>query len=179
MSAQAGKTADGSIARTVQLDTRNTPVDTFVSWAQRGDLDLDAPYQRGSVWAAERQRNLIRSLVIGLPIGAIFINDRGVLNPFVIIDGKQRIEAILAWYAGNFAVPSAWFPTDHLTAGAGEHVTYQKLTLKGQRLFTNSSAVATYTSHFTGPSAVELERDLFELINNGGVPQGQDDRSNQ
>lgn len=161
---------------TLHFDTRNSPIETFVSWRDRGDLNLDAAYQRGSVWGPDRQRNLIRSLIIGLPIGAIFINERGITEPFVIIDGKQRIEAILEWYDGELAVPADWFDRDQVkhTYDDGQ-VTYGDLTPRGQRLFSNGAAIATYLSHFSGANAEAKERELFDLVNYGGVPQGERD----
>lgn len=45
----------------------------------RMDLDVDTPYQRGPVWTQEQRQNLVRSLLRGLPIPAIVLNDRA--NP--------------------------------------------------------------------------------------------------
>jgi hypothetical protein len=62
-------------------------------------FDLGPEYQRGSVWTLEQRRNLIRSLIMGLPIGSIVLNDRGpgavVVDVFGspamfgVIDGNQ------------------------------------------------------------------------------------------
>lgn len=62
-------------------------------------FDLGPEYQRGSVWTLEQRRNLIRSLIMGLPIGSIVLNDRspgavvvdvfGSPAMFGVIDGNQ------------------------------------------------------------------------------------------
>ncbi len=39
-------------------------------------FDMDQPYQRGVVWGVKRRRNLIKSLLMGIPVPAIVINNR-------------------------------------------------------------------------------------------------------
>jgi hypothetical protein len=88
-------------------------------WADKPDrLDLNPPYQRGSVWGVERKRNLIRSLLMGLPIGAVFLNSRHIMQPDRVVDGKQRIEAILDFLGDGLAVPAEWFAETDLIAAA-------------------------------------------------------------
>ncbi len=50
-------------------------------------------YQRGLVWEQEQKELLIDSMMINLPIGNIFLNDRGHLD-YEIVDGQQRLMAI-------------------------------------------------------------------------------------
>jgi len=73
-------------------------------------FDLDAPYQRGSVWT-EQQRNLIKSLYMGLPVGSVVISrlSERAARPYRVVDGKQRILAVRAWCSGQLAVPAGWF----------------------------------------------------------------------
>lgn len=80
-----------------------------------GMFDLDAPYQRGSVWSDEQRRNLIKSLVMGLPVGTIIVSVlpyRKSGAAFRIVDGKQRIEALRAFFADELSVPADWFTRD-------------------------------------------------------------------
>lgn len=80
---------------------------------------LDAPYQRGSVWDLDRRRNLIRSLVMGLPVGSVIYaklpfgiyEDRPAAH-YRIIDGRQRIETVRAFHQGEFTVPGHWFNSE-------------------------------------------------------------------
>lgn len=74
-------------------------------------LDLDAPYQRGSVWTLDQRRALIKSLYMGLPVGSIISS----VLPYReggahvrIVDGKQRIETIRAFVTDGFSIPYAW-----------------------------------------------------------------------
>lgn len=167
------------LLRALQLRTTNTPIDSLVDRVRRGQLLLDPPYQRGAVWGKERKVNLIRSVTMGLPIGAIYINDRRYPDEPVVIDGKQRLLAILDFIEGRVLVPAEWFPRDcldpELPVRVGAEVSYLGLSAKGRRVWENTGAVATYWADFHGSDREERERELFDLINFGGVPQGEAD----
>ena len=87
-------------------------------------LELHAPYQRGSVWTVQQRQLLIKSFLLGVPVPTVIVNDRysagfvgedGVADVrYAVVDGKQRVETILAWFADELAVPASWFPRDHL-----------------------------------------------------------------
>jgi Protein of unknown function DUF262 len=136
-------------------------------------FDLNPSYQRGSVWGVERKRNLIHSLVMGLPVGAIFLNSRNVMEPIRVVDGKQRILALSDFAEDRLAVPGMWFHPDEIREEAVSRplIHYSDLTLPAQRSF-GHLVVQTYE---TWLPIEEQERELFELINFGGVPQGEQD----
>ena len=125
--------------------------------------DLDAPYQRGHVWTVEKQRNLILSLIQGLPTGAIVLNiyqrDKRE-GQTVVIDGKQRITAITEWLAGRLHVPGEWFGL------AADLVTFNDLDVVERRGW------HTYTtmSYEVSLKTTAEEFELFNRINHGGVP---------
>jgi len=60
----------------LKLSQTNRPMDVIKHWHIDGQLLLDPPYQRGDVWGYKRQANLIRSILLGVPIPSIIINDR-------------------------------------------------------------------------------------------------------
>lgn len=78
---------------------------------------LDAPYQRGAVWTTLQKQNLIKSLLLGIPIGAVIISQRPFDpdNPNIhaaVVDGQQRIRALRGFVDSDFAVPADWFADD-------------------------------------------------------------------
>lgn len=169
-----------SIVRTVQLRTTNSPLVAFVDRFKKGELNLDAPYQRGEVWGEERKIALIKSLTMGLPIGSIYISDRPFPEHYTVIDGKQRILALVDWIDGALRVPREWFPDDLIGVGITyEDVSFNGLSEKGRRLWTNQAHAQVYWSDFKGTSEkIEAqESELFDLINFGGVPQGESDHA--
>lgn len=140
-------------------------------------LDIDQPYQRGSVWGVARKQNLIKSLLMGIPVGAIVINDRfqahfthdgyddDRANRLAIVDGKQRITAIRDFVDGNFSVPGAWFDVD------SDSVSFGKLDSATQRAFLRLPIAVAVGKLPT----MAQEEEMFDLINFGGVPQGETD----
>lgn len=72
-----------------------------------GRLDLDPPYQRRSVWSlAERQR-FIDTILKNYPSPAIFLHKTFEADgraTYHVVDGKQRLEAILQFVDGKFRV---------------------------------------------------------------------------
>lgn len=85
-----------------------------VSWLlelqQFGQLDLDPPYQRRSVWSTSEKKQFLDTVFNNYPSPAIFLhkafdeNDRAVYH---VVDGKQRITSILEFVQGKIALPSA------------------------------------------------------------------------
>jgi hypothetical protein len=162
----------------LHFDQLNRPIDGLVRWLQEGQIDINPPYQREPVWEVERKRNLIRSLIIGLPIGAIFLNERGYKPDaphYAVIDGKQRILAVYGFTNEEFSVPAEWFP-DGYTNHLGE-ISASELTDLGHRATVTHWTVATYETQFRWADTIMLEREemVFNLVNYGGVPQGERD----
>lgn len=140
----------------------------------RGQLDVNPPYQRGLVWGLTRKRNLVKSLLMGIPVPSIVINDRGVRfeewdaekDPtYVVVDGKQRITALRDFVDGKFTVPGHWFDVD------AEEVLFTELDKPHQRHFLHRP-IAVSEARL---STLDEEREMFDLINFGGVAQGDTD----
>ncbi len=82
------------------MDRRPTTQD--ISWLldldKNGQLDLDPPYQRRSVWTANDRRFFLDTIFRNFPSPAIFlhkhISEAGAVK-YYVVDGKQRLETIL------------------------------------------------------------------------------------
>lgn len=163
----------------LHLQMLSLPVDHFAAWAAKPDrLDLNPPYQRGLVWGMERRRNLIKSLLMGLPINAIYLNSRDIMQPDRVVDGKQRIAAILDFLSDRLQIPSVWFQHDEMVDDVRNIdglVRFSDLAIPEQRRFCNST-VATYQTKLRTEAE---ERELFLLINYGGVAQGETDADDE
>ena len=84
-----------------------TPID-FLDWKASGSLELTPKFQRRSVWSAPARSYLIDTLLLGMPVPPIYI--RVVQNPArdkvirEVVDGQQRISAILDYLADEYAL---------------------------------------------------------------------------
>jgi hypothetical protein len=153
----------------LKLQTTNRTISVLKYWNDELLLELSPPYQRGDVWGETRQRNLIKSLLIGIPIASLIVNDRWAAQwseKFAVIDGKQRITAILKFFNNELRVPAEWFDLD-----LEGDIVYSDLPINKQRFF---SFLTIGISEGALPS-IEAEREVFELVNFGGVAQGDSD----
>lgn len=155
-----------------------------------GVVLLDPPYQRGSVWTEDQRVALIRSLVAGLPTGAVILNDR-MTEPwrrvnnadydvaYAVVDGKQRIETCAQWFGGELPVPASWFRPEwverYFPTHDGPYVTYNSLSIVGQRITANRMQLGV---GITQVDTVQDEADIYLLINGGGTPQTASDMAN-
>jgi hypothetical protein len=154
----------------LRLSQTSRPISVISYWSETNGMVLDAPYQRGDVWGVTRRRNLIRSILLGIPIPSIIINDRASagwdeLVSCAVIDGKQRITAILMFLTDQLDVPGSWFGLKDRS------VLFSQLPIPKQRKFKN------YPIAFTEGQLLSLseEQEVFGLVNYGGVPQGESD----
>lgn len=155
----------------LSLSQTNRPVEVVLYWRQeKQGLYLDPPYQRGDVWGQKRRQNFIRSIMIGVPIPSLIINDRFSANwesdwRIAVIDGKQRITTILKFIDGDLSVPGEWFGIDDAP------VRYPQLPALQQRVFRQRPIPF---SEGTLPT-LEDEQTVFDLVNFGGLAQGERD----
>lgn len=149
--------------------------------AEPPEMDLNPPYQRGDVWTMEQQRNLVRSFISGIPVPAIILNDRhavkfrgfdGELDTrYGVIDGKQRIIAIVKWFSGELEVPAAWFSEDMLAPNLKTTndtlVAYSQLSRPGQLICATDFTIPVAEGRMTN---MAQEAEVFSLVNRAGTP---------
>lgn len=175
------------------LRQRNRPADYLLH--RREKLDLEAPYQRASVWDVARRQNLIRSLLMGLPVGAVIMNkrytDRNLVSiqsgshpgaAYGVIDGKQRIETLRAMADGEFGIPAEWVPERF--RGALVDVEFKGQLVPGVRVDSVDHPFMSILGDFpiatieAEVETIEEEAEIFLLINTGGVEQTDDGIAN-
>ena len=154
-------------------------------------FDTDPPYQRGVVWTDEQRRALIKSLLMGLPIPPITLNHRinwySREDPYTlgrhiygVIDGKQRIGAIRAWFSGSLAVPASWFDSADITGdttdfGDGPYITYSGLSVRERTGMDLTFAIPVIEATM---NTLSQEAELYLLLNGSGVTQTDADMAN-
>lgn len=84
---------------------------SFLDMYAEGEYDFDPEYQRGLVWTTEQKQAFIKALMIGkAEIQPIFIyNPTKRKARMEILDGKQRLTAILEYVRGNFEVEGLYY----------------------------------------------------------------------
>ena len=75
-----------------------------------GDLDLNPRWQRTVVWTPKKKKQLIRSLLLGIPLPSLIIfkatdQAKDDFGKQYVLDGKQRLTSITEFIAGTWALP--------------------------------------------------------------------------
>ncbi len=162
----------------LELEQTNRPCGEIMRWQDDGYLWLDPPYQRGDVWGERRRVNFIRSMLMGIPIPSIIINSRIDWSDedlrIVVIDGKQRITSVLKFITNELMIPSNWlygagasFDRDSSSGLVG----WSDIDKVTKRKFLNIPLAFSEGKL----ESLELEKEVFDLVNFGGIPQGEKD----
>jgi hypothetical protein len=77
-------------------------VDQIVTYLNEEKINLSPVFQRGHVWTLAVRKKLVKNILQGKPIPAIFLykEPAGSKYSYNILDGKQRLESLML-YIGN------------------------------------------------------------------------------
>jgi hypothetical protein len=91
------------------FDTRVYNISDFSEWNATSLLELSPEFQRRSVWSERAKSYLIDTIVRGKPIPKILItqNLKQSRNIRVVVDGQQRLRAILEFMDDAFRISRA------------------------------------------------------------------------
>lgn len=87
--------------RRVKTEKQDLPVETLVSWVNRGKLNLQPDFQRNFVWNSGKASRLVESLLLAIPIPVIYVSEE-VNRTYSVVDGQQRLTSICAFVNGAF-----------------------------------------------------------------------------
>lgn len=87
------------------MDYRNSQnkLETLVQYFNEERMNLIPLFQRPKVWKLKMRQELIKNIVNGRPIPAIFMykDVAGSAFKFNILDGKQRLDSVVMFLAGD------------------------------------------------------------------------------
>lgn len=89
------------------LHTTHRTITWFKKAFTNGELVLSAPFQRNAVWTNLQKSYLLDTVLSGLPIPELYMQDVGNEageEKHVVVDGQQRIRAVLDYVLGNFSL---------------------------------------------------------------------------
>ena len=127
----------------------NYPISNFL-YHFKDDRIFIPEYQRGLVWEQEQKELLIESIMIDMPIGNVFLNDRGNFI-YEVVDGQQRLTTIWDFYNNKFE----W-----------NGLLFKDLPKEFQAKFEMSSTIATYITYYKDRRKII---ELYYRINWAGV----------
>ncbi len=89
-----------------ELVSQPTSIQSVYTWYREDKLYVNRRYQRKLVWTLEEKQKLIESILKKYPVPAILIAERDSSpGTYEIIDGLQRLQAIMAFIETAFSTP--------------------------------------------------------------------------
>lgn len=89
-------------------DTKSFSINDIINWDGNGELIVSPKYQRNKVWNLNAKSYLMDTIIKGYPMPPIFIRQQIDLATRKtireVIDGQQRITAILEFIEGQFTI---------------------------------------------------------------------------
>ncbi len=85
-----------SVAEQLSTDPITATAETvIINELATSDINLTPSYQRGDVWTTNDRQALIESILRGIPLPSIILREVGASDPQEVVDGKQRLTALL------------------------------------------------------------------------------------
>lgn len=79
---------------TWETRTTTTEVKYLLKFIEDGSLVLNPKWQRNFVWKLSKQRRLVESILLGLPVPSLLLFTETSSGNMYVIDGRQRLETV-------------------------------------------------------------------------------------
>lgn len=91
------------------INVDSWPLSAFQLWHGKDALNLSPEYQRRAVWGEKDAMLLVDSVARDVPIGAVtvYADTSTGYDRYEVIDGKQRLTALLSFLGDEFAVDTS------------------------------------------------------------------------
>ncbi len=95
----------------MKCETTDLEIETLLNRIANGDIDLQPDFQRGEIWAENKKRKLIDSILRGWKIPPIHvINSSKAIDE--VLDGQQRLVTIKDFHDNRFKINGNLEPQD-------------------------------------------------------------------
>lgn len=142
--------------------TTTHPISWFAERELQGNLVLQPGFQRRRVWTDRQKSNLIESILLQLPVPEIYMQittEPDGMSEYTIVDGQQRISAILDFLGVGVRAPLELQYLGDTSSWMG--YTFGELTDDQKRAFYGHPMAVRYLQ---GASDKDIE-DLFRRLN--------------
>ncbi|MBM4601561.1 DUF262 domain-containing protein [Rhodococcus hoagii] len=152
----------------LDIEMASYTVGEFLEWKEAGRLELSPSFQRGKVWRRPAMAFLIDTILRGYPIPPIHIrfvrrDDGNLIRE--VIDGQQRLNAIISYFSNDFALTKPRNPSGDLPPWAG--LRFYQLDSDLQRRILDYSFRAEV---YKGQIRDEVVYEIFSRINIHSIP---------
>jgi hypothetical protein len=142
------------------------PVDGLVRRISDGDIYIPS-FQRSYVWNIREASRFIESLLLGLPVPAIFLSRESDTNKLLVIDGQQRLRTLQYFYDGLFEPTGSRFALTNVQPQF-RGTTYKSLLPEDRRRLDDSVMHAIIVKQDEPSDDDSSVYQIFERLNTGG-----------
>jgi Protein of unknown function DUF262 len=143
------------------------PVDGLVKRIKSGAI-IVPKFQRGYVWGINQASKFVESLLLGLPVPAIFLSKEAGTNKLLVIDGHQRLRTLQYFYDGIFANSGREFSLRGVPSSFSG-ATYAGLQEEARRKLDDSIIHAIVVKQDQPSEDESSIYHIFERLNTGGT----------
>lgn len=145
---------------------------------QDGELNLQPNWQRDFVWDQKKASKLVESVLINVPLPAIYL-DEDINGVLTVIDGQQRLTSLIAYIEGRFENSRNEF-VDFQLKGLEvlsdlEGKKFSELDISQKRKIRNTVIRSLVIEHRSHP---DIKFEIFERLNTGAVKLNDDELRN-
>lgn len=143
------------------LETAHRNIAWFNDRHKAGELQMRAPFQRNPVWTNSQKSYLIDTILRGLPVPELYMQDvvdENGQQEYVIVDGQQRTRACLEFIEGDFSLDES-----HSPEWGG--ITFDELSPDDKKRFFGYKFVVRTLPDLPEPAL----RDIFQRLNRNVV----------
>lgn len=146
-------------------------VEDIVRRLEREEIFIP-PFQRSFIWKMTEASKFVESLLLGLPVPAIFLAKDQDTNKLLVIDGQQRLKTLQFFYDGIFK-PSKDEKAHKIfkltkIKSQFENRTYKTLEERDRRTLDNSIIHAFVVKQDLPRGESSSIYHIYERLNNGG-----------
>ena len=99
-------------------------VDSYILKDSETSWVLDPPFQRGSVWNLNQKKAWIQSILMGIGLPSLFVNQFDHSHPkygfhTIVIDGQQRLRATAEFMQDQFPINGEYYSDQPLVFKRG------------------------------------------------------------
>ena len=155
----------GSIRNEIGVATFATPIDGLLHQAMRDGperLDMSPDYQRAHVWTDAQAEAFVGAFAERTPTPAVFIRRGAHPAPDQVVDGKQRLTALIRFVTGEIGA----------ALSDGRRVLWADFDLVDRRMFLHATMPVVYLAESTTDADVLR---IYLRLNRGGTPHTDDE----
>ncbi len=145
----------------IRVDPEQMPIYHALKLIQDERMILDPEFQRNFIWDVKRQSRLIESVMLRIPLPALYLNLTDA-STYMVVDGRQRLTTLDAFCTRRtLRLTGLEFLKEH------EGKTFDQLPLSLRTTIVERTKLTVYTIMPETPDQVKFM--IFSRVNTGGL----------